>query len=125
MPKYFLMLELFIVTDFLFFSTIWTAAFLTNLPIFLSKLLTPDSLVYLSIISFIAFSEILTCFSLSPCSFNCFLIKYFSAMFFFSTSVYPEISITSILSKSGPGMVDVVFAVVINITFSKLKGASI
>ncbi|MEQ6360730.1 hypothetical protein V7D15_13940, partial [Thermoanaerobacter thermohydrosulfuricus] len=60
----------------------------------------------------------------SPCSFKILGIQLSFAMWSFSSSVYPETYITSILSKRGAGKVSTVLAVVINNTFERSKGKS-
>ena len=106
------------------FSTYFLATFLHILPIVLSKFLTPASLVYESIISLITSSSIFIKSASKACSFNCFGSKYFLTIFSFSSSIYPDTSIISILSNSGLGIVLKLFAVVTNNILDKSKGTS-
>ena len=63
-------------------------------------------------------------FGFKPCALICFGIRYCCAILTFSSSVYPETSMTSILSRSGRGIVSMLFAVVMNITLDKSNGTS-
>ena len=123
LPKYLVRIVVVIAIFSLSFSINSFIPFLITEDITLSSPLTPDSLVYPSIISFKTLSEIVILF-FTLYSFIFLGTKYFLAIFNFSSEVYPDTSIISILSKSGLGIVSKELAVVINITLDKSKGTS-
>lgn len=59
-----------------------------------------------------------------PVSFTLPRYEVFFAICTFSSSVYPESSMSSIRSRSAAGMVETVFAVATKNTFDKSKGIS-
>ena len=81
------------------------AAFLHSVAISLSSVLTPASLVKRLITMSIAASESFTFSSLRPCASSCFGTRNFFAISSFSSSVYPEMRMISILSCSAHGIV--------------------
>ena len=63
-------------------------------------------------------------FSGTPLAAHCLGRRYLRAMCSFSSYVYPDSSMTSILSSRGGSMLSTVFAVVMNMTLERSKGSS-
>ena len=124
-PRYSTTFSLVKLIGFIFgLPTISLTTFLHSLAIVRSNCLTPDSLVYLLIIYLITSSSIVIKPLARPFSLICFFNIYLLTISNFSSSIYPSMSIISILSSRGLGICLRSFAVVINITFDRSNGSS-